>query len=51
MPLDRPRLLNTRPKPSVYLTDGDFNLRVFDGVFKIAVAVDRAYRRALLPDD
>lgn len=50
MPVDRPRPLETRPNPSVYLADGDFDLWVFGGVFKIAIAVDRAYRRTLPPD-
>ena len=42
MPVDRLRLLKTPTKPSVYLADGDFDLWVFCGVFKIAIAVDPA---------
>ena len=39
-----------RSRPSVYLVDGDFDLWVFSGIFKIAVEVDRAYRSALSSD-
>ena len=50
VPVDRSRLFEARAEPAVYLTDGDFDLWVFAGVCKIAVAVDRADRRALPPD-
>ncbi|NCG09570.1 MAG: hypothetical protein GWP33_00480 [Alphaproteobacteria bacterium] len=50
MSVDRPRLLETLAKLSVCLADGDFDLLVFGGVFKIALAVDCAYRGAIPPD-
>ena len=41
------RLFEARAEPSVYLSDCDFDLCVFGGVFEIVVAMDHAYRCAL----
>ena len=41
LPIYRLRLFEARADPSVYLADGNFDIRVFGGVFEIAVAVYR----------
>lgn len=50
MCVDRSRLFETRAQFAVNLTESDFDIWVFGGVFKIVVALDRAYRSALPPD-
>ena len=46
MPVYRSRLFKTLAEPSDYLSDRDFDLWVFGGIFEISVAVNRAYRGA-----
>ena len=43
MPVYRPSLFDVRAKSSVYLAYRDFDLWVFGGAFKIAVAVDPSF--------